>query len=113
MYLFLRDYYEIVYNNYNTNECVICLNKYGTTLPLSSINYKNNYKVCNCKCFVHYKCLEKWFEVSLTCPICRSTYYEYVYNFFNFYKILFFIINILYIFLVIYYIYYIYKKFLH
>ena len=38
---------------------------------------KNEFVVTNCNCpdiVYHKKCLEKWFNISKTCPFCKKEY---------------------------------------
>ncbi len=52
------------YFSQSMGTCAICLNalKPGYMIELC------------CKHYFHTKCLNKWFEISTTCPVCRSQY---------------------------------------
>jgi hypothetical protein len=39
--------------------------------------------VCNCNPLFHYKCIEKWFVKSNSCPICRTKVVGHTNNFYN------------------------------
>ena len=46
--------------------CNICMEK-----------IKNEFVMTNCKCrniIYHKKCIEKWFNISNTCPFCKKEY---------------------------------------
>jgi len=55
-------------------QCIICLEK-------TSINEKDTVtlmndmhfliKKCDCICYAHHKCLEKWMSTNPVCPICK------------------------------------------
>jgi hypothetical protein len=44
------------------NDCIICIE------PLK----KNKSKELNCKHTFHIECIQKWYDVQQTCPICRT-----------------------------------------
>lgn len=44
--------------------CAICLEK--TT--------NDSYKSCCCRNKFHFECLDKWFKIKNTCPLCRKEY---------------------------------------
>ena len=56
-------------------ECIICLEK-------TPINEKDHItlinemhfliKKCDCLCYAHHKCLEKWIGINAVCPICKG-----------------------------------------
>lgn len=56
-------------------ECIICLEK-------KPINEKDHItlmnemhfliKKCDCLCYAHHKCLEKWIGTNAVCPICKG-----------------------------------------
>jgi len=55
-------------------QCIICLEK-------TPINDKDHItlmnemhfliKKCDCLCYAHHKCLEKWMSTNAVCPICK------------------------------------------
>jgi hypothetical protein len=49
-------------NSIKDNECMICIE------PLK----KNKSKELNCKHIFHIECIQKWYNVQQTCPICRT-----------------------------------------
>ena len=56
------------------NECLICL-EINTNDNLKPIDLKTQQiylKKCDCGGFVHQQCLCEWYEISNSCPICRS-----------------------------------------
>ena len=63
-----------VYNDDYENEktiCFICYEiKYEQTITL---NLQNDYiKNCYCNGWIHDTCLNKWYDKSSKCPICRK-----------------------------------------
>lgn len=56
-------------------ECIICLEK-------THINNKDHItlmnemyfliKKCDCQCYAHHKCIEKWIDINPVCPICKG-----------------------------------------
>lgn len=55
-------------------DCFICYDTIDIAhkMPVK-INSQNYYlKNCNCDVFIHITCLDKWYELSQSCPICRS-----------------------------------------
>lgn len=67
---------EVGTNEVDTsNECIICLEK----TPIDGkdhITLMNEMhfliKKCDCLCYVHHKCLEKWIGTNAVCPICKG-----------------------------------------
>ena len=56
-------------------QCIICLEK----TPINDkdhITLMNDMhflvKKCNCLCYAHHKCLEKWIGTNAVCPICKG-----------------------------------------
>jgi len=67
--------FEPYYNDeISSNICFICYeieNDIGDRTI--QINSKEDYiKICICNLWVHNNCLNKWYENSNVCPICRS-----------------------------------------
>ena len=67
------------YNTFNNEpepqqQCIICLDK-------SVINQKDKVtlmnemhfliKGCDCVCYAHHACIEKWIKTNAVCPICK------------------------------------------
>jgi hypothetical protein len=70
------------FKNYNNNiqitkkkkykkpECFICYE----IINKPPIRLKNNcyyQQKCSCNCWIHKKCLDSWYNIKQTCPICR------------------------------------------
>jgi len=56
------------------NECFICFevsNKYEKN-PSRLSNKIDYFKKCECDGWIHDDCLEKWYLLKETCPICRN-----------------------------------------
>jgi hypothetical protein len=70
--------YEHYYENENEYkfkniDCFIC---FENILCYDFLNLNNNYnnynKRCNCNGYIHQKCLDKWYLMTKSCPICRK-----------------------------------------
>ena len=97
------------------SECFICFEiLQDKTKPIKLISQEKYVKNCTCNGLIHINCLDKWYNISKKCPICRECitkksdiliikkenfYYIFIYR--NFYKI----IKISIIFLFIYKLY--------
>ena len=55
-------------NDYNT--CIICL---------ENINF-NSYILNCCNTYYHFKCIKKWINTNNSCPHCRKTIVNSLYN---------------------------------
>ena len=54
-------------------QCLICLQ--GPTINDEIKLINDMYfikKPCNCLCYSHHKCIEKWLEIKAACPICTQ-----------------------------------------
>jgi hypothetical protein len=51
------------------NECFICFEN-ASIIRLN--NQELFFKTCNCNGWIHERCLEKWYNIHHTCPICRK-----------------------------------------
>jgi len=54
-------------------QCLICLQ--GPTINDEIKLINDMYfikKSCNCLCYSHHKCIEKWLEIKAACPICTQ-----------------------------------------
>jgi hypothetical protein len=71
--------FEPYYNDeiiiYENKMCFICYEiETEKGEQIINLNSQELYiKICNCKGLVHNKCLDKWYEKSSKCPICRLT----------------------------------------
>lgn len=75
------DHYEYLPNkkiqeivDISHNECFICLEVY-TDDKITPIDWKtqNKYlKLCECGGYLHLYCINKWYNVANSCPICRK-----------------------------------------
>jgi hypothetical protein len=69
--------YEHYYENENEDkfeniDCFVCLENI-LSYDNTNLNFNNNYnKICNCNGYIHIKCLEKWYLITKSCPICRN-----------------------------------------
>jgi len=55
---------------YKKPECFICYE----IISKPPIRLKNNHyyqQKCNCNYWIHKKCLDSWYNIKQTCPICR------------------------------------------
>jgi hypothetical protein len=61
------------------NECLICLeiNTHDNLKPIDLKTQQIYLKKCDCGGFVHQQCLREWYEISNSCPICRSYMTKY------------------------------------
>ena len=68
------EHYNDIYENEN-RMCFICYEiKYEQTITL---NLENNYiKNCDCNAWIHNACLNKWYDKSKKCIICRKNVYK-------------------------------------
>ena len=55
--------YIIVKNNFENNECIICLEE---------MVINNKMKILECGHIYHYKCINNWFKKKneINCPLC-------------------------------------------
>ena len=68
-------------NNY---ECIICLEKNSVKFVITKLSnalFINKQKMplektCECECFIHKICLNKWVKKCESCPICREKFNE-------------------------------------
>jgi hypothetical protein len=75
---------EIIYNE-SKNECLLCLemNTYDKLVPVDLKTQQVYLKKCNCGGWFHITCLQEWYDVSKSCPICRvymKKRYDYDYD---------------------------------
>lgn len=64
---------SIDFNTVNC-ECFICLHETyidNKSLPIRLVNQPFYIKSCNCDGWVHYSCLQNWYNEHDSCPICR------------------------------------------
>ena len=63
-------------NNYiNENECLICLEvkNNNNEKPIKLNDLACCEKQCECNGWIHKTCLDSWFIIKFTCPICRNS----------------------------------------
>ena len=54
-------------------ECIICLENKNNNEYNIRLNLNNDYyKTCNCNVYIHISCLNKWYLMTKSCPICRN-----------------------------------------
>ena len=68
-----------VNSNINENECLICLevknNNNEKTMKLNDLACE---KYCECDGWIHKTCLDSWFKIKFTCPICRNSISSFI-----------------------------------
>lgn len=53
--------------------CIICWTTEKNNKPTYLIkDYTTYYTVCTCNTYIHEDCLKEWYNISNTCPICRT-----------------------------------------
>ena len=62
--------------DFNTTncECFICLQETyidNKSLPIRLIHQPLYIKSCSCDGWIHYSCLQNWYNANDSCPICR------------------------------------------
>jgi len=62
-------------SNINENECLICLEvkNDNNENPIKLNDLASCEKLCTCNGWFHKSCLDSWFIIKLTCPICRNS----------------------------------------
>jgi hypothetical protein len=71
-------------NDYINNEDNICFICYEQNIP--SLKFKNIIcyeKDCDCNVYLHKNCLDKWYKIHSTCPICIKFMYKKTDNYSN------------------------------
>jgi hypothetical protein len=67
-------YYDDLVINYETNYCFICFEVLCENVKPIKLNSKIYYlKKCNCEGLIHKKCIDEWYNISNSCPLCRNT----------------------------------------
>jgi hypothetical protein len=80
----------------NIEECFVCLQQEnGNNIPIKLLNQDLYIKTCNCDGYIHSYCLTRWYNINLSCPICRREMVmiqnEKIYNFLKNKKIVIFV----------------------
>ena len=75
---------------YKKNECFICFEvsseyEYYPSRLNSQLYF---FKICNCDGWIHENCIETWYNIHGSCPICRT---EMINIYFEFHYILYII----------------------
>jgi len=66
-------YYDDLVINSETNVCFICYEVLFENMKPIKLNSKIYYmKNCNCDGFIHKKCIDTWYNINNSCPICRT-----------------------------------------
>jgi len=81
----------------NKNVCIICTTKFKNNDDIVVLNKEYDIK-CECNYSYHRDCIDRWFDQSQTCPLCRSIAYYPQKSFYSEHKI------IVYTFLLLFYI---------
>jgi hypothetical protein len=55
---------------YKKPECFICYEIINKP-PIRLKNNRYYQQNCSCNCWIHKKCLDSWYNIKQTCPICR------------------------------------------
>ena len=90
-------YYNDEVTIYKNEDCFICYeNERDKKFKIIKLKLQNDYeKLCNCDGWVHIECLNKWYDRSNKCPICRIkinkkiTYYVYILDELSYYYFMF------------------------
>ena len=66
-------YNDHVFFQNEKNVCFICyeINNANEYEPVKLNSQTDYIKNCNCNGWIHKKCLNKWYNKSRSCPICR------------------------------------------
>jgi hypothetical protein len=61
-------------NTIEQNLCIICWtpeknHRYAYLIK----DYVEYYTVCTCNTYIHEECLKEWYNITNSCPICRTT----------------------------------------
>jgi hypothetical protein len=68
-------YYDDITKLYDIEDCFICYQVIIDDDEIKPIKLNNQIfylKKCNCNGNIHMKCLDIWFTMHNTCPVCRS-----------------------------------------
>lgn len=57
--------------NEEINECFICWDNKNDETLIKLTNQNIYFNNCNCNIIIHNSCLQTWFEINKSCPICR------------------------------------------
>ncbi len=72
----MTDHYNIYNNDYFVLEdeiyCLICHDKDYQQKPIKLNDNIYYLKKCKCDGYIHKKCLDKWFDIDMSCPYCRK-----------------------------------------
>lgn len=67
---------ELIENKDNPEiieECFVCLQETNNQEIPIKLTHQNLYiKTCECQGYIHKDCLSKWYNINMTCPICRQ-----------------------------------------
>lgn len=66
-----RNLFEIPENTLNDFFCAICQMDYTESITISPQN-KNYVKIPQCNHYFHFNCLNKWFQLKPSCPLCNQ-----------------------------------------
>jgi hypothetical protein len=55
---------------YKKPECFICYEIINKP-PIRLKNNRYYQQKCSCNCWIHKKCLDSWYNIKQTCPVCR------------------------------------------
>lgn len=60
--------------NQHISDCVICYESEDREKlkPIKFGRQTKYFKRCRCDIFIHITCLDKWYNIKHTCPICRK-----------------------------------------
>jgi hypothetical protein len=89
-----NDDIQIIKKKRKPLECFICYENINNIRPILLNSNCYYQKKCNCSGEIHKKCLDRWYNIKETCPICRKNMtknskelvkiYKYDYNLFVF-----------------------------
>jgi hypothetical protein len=67
-------YCDDVVISYEINVCFICYEVLCENMKPIKLNSKIYYlKNCNCDGFIHKNCIDTWYNINHSCPVCRTT----------------------------------------
>lgn len=74
--------YEKKQNEKLCNECFVCFDYVNENNPTIKLKTQTFYtKLCLCDGYIHTHCLDHWYNIHKSCPICRVYMYKNSYYF--------------------------------
>ena len=66
-----NDQVQIIKRKQKPRDCFICYENINNITPIRIRNNCYYQKNCNCDVWIHKKCLDCWYNIKKSCPICR------------------------------------------